>query len=130
MDLYAIVLVVLIICSGIVLLGTKMASYTVYEQMVEEYTPLDPEESRALEAYWVQEFGVVSPTVRGPFDEETLAEGRELHSMTCAECHAPSQWAFTGYGVARIVRPFAVWLDLLDWHTSPSARCFISSPAL
>jgi heterodisulfide reductase subunit C/nitrate reductase gamma subunit len=114
MDLYAIVLVVVIICSGIVLLGTKMASYTVYEQMVEEYTLLDPEESRALETYWVQEFGVVSPTVRGPFDEETLAQGRELNSMSCAECHAPSSWAFTGYGVARIISPFSVWLDKLN----------------
>jgi heterodisulfide reductase subunit C/nitrate reductase gamma subunit len=114
MDLYAIVLVVLIICSGIILLGTKMASYTVYEQMVADYILLEPEESQALEAYWVQEFGVVSPTVQGPFDAETLAQGRELHSMSCAECHAPSQWAFTGYGVARIIRPFAVWLDGLN----------------
>jgi heterodisulfide reductase subunit C/nitrate reductase gamma subunit len=114
MDLYAIVLIVVIICSGIVLLGTKMASYTVYKQMVEEYTPLDPEESRALEAYWVQEFGVVSPSVRGPFDEETLAQGRELNSMTCAECHADSRWAFAGYGAARIISPFAVWLDRTD----------------
>jgi heterodisulfide reductase subunit C/nitrate reductase gamma subunit len=116
MDLYAIVLVVVIICSGIVLLGTKMASYTVYEQMVAEYTVFDPEESQALEAYWVQEFGVVSPTVQGPFDAETLAQGRELHSMSCAECHVQSQWAFTGYGVARIISPFAVWLDSLNAH--------------
>jgi heterodisulfide reductase subunit C/nitrate reductase gamma subunit len=114
MDLYAIVLVVVIICSGIILLGTKMASYTVYEQMVADYTLLDPEESQALEAYWVQEFGVVSPTAQGPFDAETLAQGQELHSMSCAECHIKSQWAFTGYGVARIIRPFAVWLDGLN----------------
>jgi len=116
MDLYAIVLVVVIICSGIVLLGTKMASYTVYEQMVADYTALDPDESRALEAYWVQEFGVVSPTVEGPFDAETLAQGRELNSMSCAECHVRSQWAFTGYGVAGIIRPFALWLDSLNAH--------------
>jgi heterodisulfide reductase subunit C/nitrate reductase gamma subunit len=114
MDLYAIVLVGVIICSGIVLLGTKMASYTVYEQMVAEYTVLDPEESQALEAYWVEEFGVVSPTVQGPFDAETLAQGRELNSMSCAECHAPSSWAFTGYGVARIISPISVWLDKLN----------------
>jgi heterodisulfide reductase subunit C/nitrate reductase gamma subunit len=114
MDIYAIVLVAVIICSGIVLLGTKMASYTVYEQMVADYTVLDPEESRALEAYWVQAFGVVSPTIQGPFDAETLAQGRELHSMSCAECHVQSQWAFTGYGVARIISPFAVWFDRLN----------------
>jgi heterodisulfide reductase subunit C/nitrate reductase gamma subunit len=114
MDIYAIVLVVVIICSGIVLLGTKMASYQVYEQMVAEYTVFDPEESQALEAYWVQAFGVVSPTAQGPFDAETMAQGRELHSMSCAECHVQSPWAFTGYGVARIISPFAVWLDSLN----------------
>jgi heterodisulfide reductase subunit C/nitrate reductase gamma subunit len=116
MDLYAIVLVVVIVCTGIVLLGTKMASYTVYEQMVADYTVLDPEESRALEAYWVQEFGVVSPTAQGPFAAATIAQGRELHSMSCAECHSRSQWAFTGYGVARIIRPLASGLDKMNVH--------------
>ena len=116
MDLYAICIVVIIIISGIVLLGTKMVSYQVYEQMVAEYTVFDPEESQALEAYWVQEFGVISPTAQGPFDAEILAQGRELHSMTCAECHTKSQWAFTGYGVAKIISPFALWLDGLNAH--------------
>ena len=116
MDLYAICIVVIIIISGIVLLGTKMVSYQVYEQMVAEYTVFDPEESQALEAYWVQEFGVISPTAQGPFDAEILAQGRELHSMTCVECHTQSQWAFTGYGVAKIISPFALWLDGLNAH--------------
>ncbi len=117
MDLYAICIVVVIVVSGIALEGTKMASYTVYQQMVEDYTVMsEPEESEALEAYWVQEFGVVSPTMTGPFDEGTLAQGKELNSMTCAECHSQSQWAFTGYGVARVIRPIALWLDSLKAH--------------
>jgi heterodisulfide reductase subunit C/nitrate reductase gamma subunit len=116
MDLYAIVLVVVIICSGILLVGTKMTSYTVYEQMVADYTVLEPEESRALEAYWVHEFGVVSPITKGPFDAQTLAQGRELNSMSCAECHTRAQWAFTSYGVARVISPFALWLDSLNAH--------------
>jgi len=116
MDVYAIVLVAVIICSGFFLEGTKMTSYAVYEQMVADYTVLDPGESRALEAYWVQEFGVVSPTVTGPFDEQTLEQGRELNSMTCAECHSRSRWAFTSYGVARIIRPFASGLDTVNAH--------------
>jgi heterodisulfide reductase subunit C/nitrate reductase gamma subunit len=114
MDVYVIVLVAVIIFSGIALLGTKIASYKVYEQMVADYTVFDPPESRALEAYWVQAFSVVSPTVQGPFDAETLAQGRKLHGMSCAECHAPSQWAFAGYGVARVIRPFALSLDSLN----------------
>jgi len=117
MDLYAIGIVAVIICSGVLLEGTKMASYTVYRQMAEDYASLDdPQEAMALEAYWVQEFGVVSPTAKGPFDEKTLAQGKELNSMTCAECHSQSQWAFTGYGVARIIRPFASGLDKLNAH--------------
>jgi len=117
MDVYAIVLVAVIICSGILLEGTKMASYTVYRQMAEDYASLDdPQEAMALEAYWVQEFGVVSPTVKGPFDEKTIAQGRELNSMTCAECHSRSPWAFTGYGVATVINPFALWLDSLNAH--------------
>ncbi|MCJ7547793.1 MAG: 4Fe-4S dicluster domain-containing protein [Deltaproteobacteria bacterium] len=115
-DHYAIIIVAVILLSGIALEGVKMTSHTIYQQMVADYTVLDPAESRALEAYWVQEFGVVSPTVRGPFDAEILAQGRELNSMSCAECHARSQWAFTGYGVARIISPFALWLDRLNAH--------------
>ena len=116
MDIYAIGIVVVIICSGILLEGTKMTSYTVYEQMVEDYTVFDPEEAMALEAYWVQEFGVVSPTAKGPFDAATIAQGRELNSMTCAECHSRSQWAFTGYGVAKSIRPLASGLDTMNVH--------------
>ncbi|MBN1254621.1 MAG: 4Fe-4S dicluster domain-containing protein [Deltaproteobacteria bacterium] len=116
MDLYAIFIVVVIVCSGILLEGTKMASYTVYEQMVADYTVFDPEEAMALEAYWVQEFGVVSPTAQGPFDAATIAQGRELNNMTCAECHSRSQWAFSGYGVARIIRPLVSGLDKMNVH--------------
>jgi len=115
MDVYAIVLVAVIICSGILLEGTKMASYRVYRQMIEDYTALsNSPEGMALEAYWVQEFGVVSPTIKGPFDEKTLAQGRALNSMSCAECHAKAPWAFTGYGTARIISPFALWLDSVN----------------
>jgi heterodisulfide reductase subunit C/nitrate reductase gamma subunit len=117
MDFYAIGIVVIIVISGIVLEGTKMTSATIYEQMVADYTALsEPEESRALEAYWVHEFGLVSPTVHGPFDAQTLALGRELNNMSCAECHTRAQWAFTSYGVARVISPFALWLDSLNAH--------------
>jgi len=115
MDIYAIVLVAAIICSGILLEGAKMASSTVYQQMVEDYASLsDPTEARALEAYWVQEFGVVSPEVKGPFDAGTIARGKELHNMNCAQCHSKAPWAFAGYGAARVIRPFAVGMDKLN----------------
>jgi heterodisulfide reductase subunit C/nitrate reductase gamma subunit len=112
MDHYAIIIVAVIMISGITLEGAKIASYSAYRRMVEEYSDLENEqERRSLEAYWVEEFGVVSPTLKGPFDAETLEQGRELHGMSCVECHSRPQWAFTGYGVTKVIGPAAVWLD-------------------
>ncbi len=115
MDYYAIVLVAIIIFSGITLEGTKIVSHSIYQQMVDDYAGLDDErELRSLEAYWVDDYGVVSPSLKGPFDAQTLAQGKELHEMSCVECHSRPQWAFTGYGVARIIRPIALRLDRVN----------------
>lgn len=112
MDHYAIIIVAVIMISGIVLEGTKIVSYSSFQQMVEEYGAAeDEQELRSLEAYWVEEFGVVSPNFKGPFDGKTLNQGRELHEMSCVECHSQPQWAFTGYGVAKIIGPAALWFD-------------------
>jgi heterodisulfide reductase subunit C len=118
MDHYAIFIVAVIMISGVILEGAKIVSYSIYQQMVEEYSGLeDKQELRSLEAYWVEEFGVVSSAVRGPFDAETLEQGKELHEMSCVECHSRPQWAFTGYGVAKIVGPAALWLDRVTMPT-------------
>jgi len=110
MDHYAIVIVAVVMVSGILLEGAKIVSYSSYKRMVEEYSGLeDEEELRSLEAYWVKTFGVISPHLGGPFDEKTLEQGKELHEMSCAECHSKPQWAFTGYGVAKIIGPAASW---------------------
>jgi len=112
MDHYAIIIVAVIMISGIVLEGTKIASYSSYREMVEEYSGLEDEgELRSLEAYWVEKYGVVSPNLTGPFDAETLEQGREFHEMSCGECHSRPQWAFTGYGVTRIMGSAALWFD-------------------
>ena len=114
-DHYAIIIVAVILLSGIALEGVKMTSHTIYQQMEEDYAGLeDKQELLALEAYWVQEFGVVSPTVHGPFDEQTLEQGKELNGMTCTACHADSRWAFAGYGAATVIKPFALGLDRTD----------------
>ncbi|HJX60339.1 MAG TPA: 4Fe-4S dicluster domain-containing protein [Thermodesulfobacteriota bacterium] len=104
MDIYTIIIVAVIMLSGIFLEATKMVAYSDYQRMVNEYSGLsDPQELKALEAYWVKEFGTVSPNLKGPFDEKILAQGRELHQSSCAECHAKPQWAFAGYGGARLI---------------------------
>jgi len=112
MDHYAIIIVAAVMISGIVLEGTKIVSYSSYQRMVEDFSGLeDEQELRSLEAYWVEGFGVVSPQLKGPFDEKALEQGSDLHEMSCVECHSRPQWAFTGYGVAKIIGPTATWID-------------------
>lgn len=111
-DHYAIIILAVIMISGIVLEATKIVSHSRYDEMVDEYAGLDePEELGALEAYWVDKFGVVSPNVKEPFDEATLKEGKLLHEMSCADCHSRPQWGFVGYSVAKVVQPVALPLD-------------------
>jgi len=112
MDHYAIIIVAFIMISGILLEGAKIMSYTAFEEMVDEYGDPDEEEDvQALESYWVAHFGVVSPNVQAPFDDELLARGQEIHEMTCVDCHSSPKWAFTGYAAAKIFSPVALTLD-------------------
>jgi heterodisulfide reductase subunit C/nitrate reductase gamma subunit len=112
MDIYAILIVAVIMLSGFFLEATKMVAYSDYKRMVDEYSGLsDPQELKSLEAYWVKEFGTISPNLKEPFDEKILAKGKELHESSCAGCHARPQWAFTGYGTAKIISPFGLGID-------------------
>ncbi|MBW1887734.1 MAG: 4Fe-4S dicluster domain-containing protein [Deltaproteobacteria bacterium] len=112
MDRYAVTILAIIMLSGILLEGTKITSYSRYQEMVEEYADTDEEEElKALESFWVKEYDVVSPNVKGPFDEDVLAQGAEMHEMSCEACHSRPGWAFTGYAVAKITKPLAGALD-------------------
>jgi heterodisulfide reductase subunit C len=117
-DHYAIVILAVIMFSGIGLIGLKITSYTDFMVMVEDYAGLDDEEEiQALEAVWVQDYGVVSPNIQPPFDEDLLEAGREVHESSCLDCHASAQWAFTGYAAAKIIKPIALWLDRIGGTT-------------
>ena len=71
MDHYAIMIVAAIMLSGITLEGLKISSYSEFQRMVEDYSMLDDEdEIQALETFWVKDYGLVSPNVKAPFDEE------------------------------------------------------------
>ncbi|MFH1241228.1 MAG: 4Fe-4S dicluster domain-containing protein [Pseudomonadota bacterium] len=112
MDHYAIIILAIVMLSGLLLEGTKIVSYSRYQKMVEEYVDEDDEKRlKALEAYWVKKFGVVSPEVKGPFDVETLKRGEEIHEMSCMGCHSRPQWAFLGYTTGKILTPIAQGLD-------------------
>jgi len=110
-DWAALIFVGAIILSGLLLEGAKMSSYTVYQNMVEEYGSVsDEEEAMALEAYWVQENGLVSPNVLPPAAPELVQKGKELNGDSCIECHASNRTAFAGFAVSKITRPFAAVL--------------------
>ncbi|HEN20832.1 MAG TPA: 4Fe-4S dicluster domain-containing protein, partial [Desulfobacteraceae bacterium] len=112
MDIYAIIILCVIMVSGIFLEGAKIISYSEYQNMVEDYSDSsDEEDLKALESLWVKEFGVVSPRVKGPFDEEIIERGRELHEMSCAACHSSPKWAFTGFAAGKLLKPGAYMLD-------------------
>lgn len=112
MDVYAILIVAVIMFSGFFLEASKMIAYSDYKRMVDEYSGLsDPEELKSLEAYWVKEFGTVSPNLKAPFDGKILAKGKELHESSCTGCHVRPQWAFTSYGVAKIISPIGLGID-------------------
>lgn len=113
-DLYAILILSIILVSGIFLEASKITSHTRYQQMVEDYADIDSQEdSKALESYWVSKFGIVSPNLKGPFDEALLAKGKDLHDMSCAACHSRPRWAFLSYGTANLLQPAALHWDTL-----------------
>jgi len=115
MDTYVLVIVAVIIVSGFFLEGTKMTSHTVYNRMVEEYADLeDPQESRALEAYCAKEFGVAFPVRKNPNEAQMLEQGKKIYEMNCAECHANPRWAFVGFSVATVIKPFARAIDKVN----------------
>jgi heterodisulfide reductase subunit C/nitrate reductase gamma subunit len=114
-DHYAIIILAVIMFSGIGLEGLKITSHSEFMRMVEDYAGLDDEEEiQALEAVWVDDFGVVSPNIRGPFDDDLLSVGHEVHEGSCLDCHASAKWAFTGFTMAKLMKPVAVPLDRAD----------------
>ena len=117
-DHFAIMILAVIMFSGIALEGLKITSHGEFIRMVEDYAGLDDEEEiQALEAVWVKDFGVVSPDIREPLDEDLLSMGREVHEGNCLDCHASAKWAFTGFATAKIIKPVAIQLDQADGVT-------------
>lgn len=113
-DYYALAIIAVILLSGILLNGFKITSYSSYQDMVYSYGGMASEaEKQALEAYWVENFGVVAPHPVPALDAERLAMAKEFHEMSCAMCHSSSQSAFLSYGAARLLSPAAAFLDRL-----------------
>ncbi len=117
-DSYAIVILAVIMLSGLLLEGMKIVSHSRFQAMVEDYADTgDESDLKALESYWVEDFGVVSPGLKGPFEQSVLDRGKEIHESSCQACHSKPQWAFVSYGTSRILRPVAGLLDKGDVQT-------------
>ncbi len=117
-DHIAIAITAIILISGVFLEGLKITSYSAFTQMNEDYAGLEEEtEIQALKSFWVKNFGLVASHVNEPFGEEMLAQGKELHIESCMECHSRPQWAFLGYGTAKIIAPIAPMLDRTQMPT-------------
>ena len=120
-DHYAIFMLAFIMISGFFLEATKIISHNAFTEMANDYASLteenDAEALNDLNAYWVENFGVVSPNVKGPFDEETLLAGKEISEESCMQCHSRPQSAFISYGLSRILTPIALSLDRADMRT-------------
>ncbi len=112
-DIYAILIVFIIVFSGILLEGFKMTSVNEFTSMAEDYADLAYEEddTLAIETYWVKEFALVSSRIKEPFDKGILEIGKEIHEESCADCHSSSKSAFMGYAAAKIIAPAAIFLD-------------------
>ncbi|MFT5698882.1 MAG: heterodisulfide reductase subunit C/nitrate reductase gamma subunit [Desulforhopalus sp.] len=104
-DWAALIFVAGIIFSGVLLEATKMSSYSTYMDMVDEYGSLDEEEGKALEAYWVQENGLVSPNFKSAPPAEMVTSGKEINGDSCIECHVSNKNGFVSYSVASVLGP-------------------------
>jgi len=112
MDIYTLLIFAAIVVSGIVLEGVKITSVSEFRQMAEDYTVGEDEDSlKSLEAYWVENYGVVSSDLAKPFSPEMITKGRVVHTVSCQQCHSPVQWAFMDYTVSKLLAPVAVYLD-------------------
>ena len=109
-DWAALIFVGIIIFSGMLLEGSKITSYTIFQDMVEEYGAFSDEEVTALETYWAKENGLISPNVVKPFDSVLVARGIEANESSCIECHASNRNAFASFAVAKITQPFSAML--------------------
>ncbi len=111
MDIHAMVMVTIIIVSGFLLEGVKISSQAIFDRMAEEYTiQADQEDLQALESYWVEHFGLVSPGIGSP-DKATLERGKSLHETSCAQCHSSPAWSFGGYALSKAFKPVASVTD-------------------
>lgn len=113
-DWTALIFLIVIILSGMLLEGSKMASHSTFQRMVDDVSLSDEEEVKALEAFWVMENGLAPTNVQLPPAPEIVAKGKEINSDYCMDCHASNKAAFASFTLTKISPIFfAVFGDAL-----------------
>ena len=97
--------------TGFLLQAVKTTSVGEFTRMATDYTggALTPDDTEALKAYWVAEYGLVAPVAS--HDPAMLDKGKAVHESFCQSCHTKLQAAFVSYGVSRVIAPAAAALD-------------------
>ncbi|OQY58968.1 MAG: hypothetical protein B6245_09080 [Desulfobacteraceae bacterium 4572_88] len=129
-DIFALILLWVIVFSGFLLEGTQIISAPIFDEMVQDYSGTDDaEEISHLRAYWSEEFGVVFSPAADTSDQNILSMGQELHEENCADCHSAPQSAFVSYLISEAISPageilnnirFDIWL----WYVH-FISCFV-----
>ena len=105
-DWAALVFVGGIIFTGMLLEGAKIASYSTFDRMVADYGDVaDDTELQALEAFWIEENGLVVSHKKIAVTPELVEQGREISGRSCVECHAPNSSAFASFALAKLTGP-------------------------
>jgi len=118
-DLYAILIVAVIMISGILLEGVKITSPTIFRAMVDSYSSLDDEELKASRD---------GKSMRKAAPSVILHRNGPLPGLPPPKRCIPSPCNWT-----KPVRPtcsgrFISWPVFWGWLICRSARCFILSP--
>lgn len=102
----------LVMATGFLLEGAKIASPRAFYRMADSYIgTTDPAELLPLRTVWAADFGVAFDDLPDSADPKVLEEGRELHRDACASCHTPTTSAFVSYPVSRAMAPVIGPLD-------------------
>ncbi len=105
-DWAALAFLAAIILSGMVLEGSRIRSYSVYQEMVEEYAAFaNDEDELALEAFWVAENGLSSANFPQLPAADQVTRGQEVNEGTCTECHVSNRYAFASMALAGVATP-------------------------
>ncbi len=112
MDVYAIILMIVIMVSGFVLEGMKIVSESKFDEMVENYSGHeDDPDLNGLRAIWAKDYGVVFAEKWDEVSEEARELALDNHQTNCMPCHAKPQTAFLSYAVSRAFKSAAVGIS-------------------